>query len=437
MGTLTKKVREGYKDTEVGEVPIEWEVGKLGDLGETIIGLTYKPDNLVEKGQGTLVLRSSNIKENALSFSDNKYVNLKIPTKLLVKENDILICSRNGSKELIGKSALIRKEDENMTFGAFMTVYRSSINSYLYHCFKTNLFKKQINANLGATINQVTTKNLNSFKFPIPPLKEQQKIVEILSTLDEQIENMKQLMSEMEVLKTGLMYQLLTRGIDHTEFAQTILGELPADWEINKLGDNGDLLGGFAFKSKDFLNAQVIDSYQVLKMGNVKMGRLDLLKSPAFISKAVVSNKHEKYFLFKGDILISLTGTVGKKDYGNVAIVDQDNQYLLNQRVACFRPVKGKKLRSFYFYYMQSRLFRDAFFQLGLGGTGNQTNVSVKDLGNIYVASPPIEEQQKIADILSTIDEQIESYEQEKENYIELKKGLMQQLLTGKLRVTV
>ena len=127
-----KKVREGYKITEFGEIPSEWEVKKLKDLGNSVIGLTYSPDDLVDGCNGTLVLRSSNIRNNRIVFDDNKYVNKDIQEKLIVKENDILICSRNGSKELIGKCALIDKKAEGSSFGAFMTIYRSKYNEYLF-----------------------------------------------------------------------------------------------------------------------------------------------------------------------------------------------------------------------------------------------------------------------------------------------------------------
>ena len=135
------------------------------------------------------MLRSSNIRNNRIVFDDNKYVNKDIQEKLIVKENDILICSRNGSKELIGKCALIDKKAEGSSFGAFMTVYRSKYNKYLFNVFTSYMFKRQIYNNLGATINQITTDNLNNFKIIVPTIKEQEKISSILSTVDEQIDN--------------------------------------------------------------------------------------------------------------------------------------------------------------------------------------------------------------------------------------------------------
>ena len=108
----------------------EWEDKKLGEVGENIIGLTYSPTDVTNDGTGILVLRSSNIKEGRLDKSDQVRVNKKIKDKIIVQPNDILICTRNGSQRLIGKSVIIN-DDEVMTFGAFMSVYRSKYNRFI------------------------------------------------------------------------------------------------------------------------------------------------------------------------------------------------------------------------------------------------------------------------------------------------------------------
>src|SRR5690606_5656442 len=126
-------IKPGYKKTKVGVIPEDWEVKKLGELGKVLNGLTYSPNDIKE--DGTLVLRSSNIQNGELSFEDNVYVNTDNLKFNPVKENDILICVRNGSKNLIGKNAIITKEFEGFAFGAFMSIYRSKLNKYLFHFF--------------------------------------------------------------------------------------------------------------------------------------------------------------------------------------------------------------------------------------------------------------------------------------------------------------
>ena len=212
-----KEVRSGYKRTKVGVIPMEWAVKKLGEIGDSKIGLTYSPDDVVDS-KGLLVLRSSNIRNGSLVYEDNVFVNKEVKEELLTKENDILICARNGSKSLIGKNALITSKAINLTFGAFMSIYRSEYNKFLFQMFQTELYKKQISINLGATINQITTKNLNDFIFPIPPINEQEKIVEILSTWDSAIEKQEQLIEKKKEFKKGLMQRLLSGEVRFKEF---------------------------------------------------------------------------------------------------------------------------------------------------------------------------------------------------------------------------
>ena len=148
-----KKLKE-YKQTEIGVIPEDWDVKNLGDIGDSIIGLTYTPRDVVSYGK--LVHRSSNIQNNRLSYNDNVYVNKTINENLILRENDILICVRNGSRDLIGKSALIKGKAVGETFGAFMSVFRSDeYQPFIFYLFLSNLVQRQINQSLGATINQI------------------------------------------------------------------------------------------------------------------------------------------------------------------------------------------------------------------------------------------------------------------------------------------
>jgi type I restriction enzyme S subunit len=186
----------------------DWEVKTLGEVGECIIGLTYRPDNV--KSNGILVLRSSNIQNSALAYNNNVFVDLTVSERLINKENDILICVRNGSKNLIGKCALIKGDAIGETFGAFMSMFRSPYNVYLINVFQSHIIKKQIEEHLGATINQITNKSLNSFKVPFPPFEEQTRIATILSDMDAAIEGLEKQLEKYRAVKVGLMQELLS-----------------------------------------------------------------------------------------------------------------------------------------------------------------------------------------------------------------------------------
>ena len=209
FGPQTKS--PSYKQTELGPIPDDWEVKCLGEIAETFTGLTYSPENVYE--HGTLVLRSSNIKNEQLCFEDNVFVQMSIPERAFVKENDILICVRNGSKALIGKSAIITKSAVGMAFGAFMTVLRSTIvnQNYLLYVWQSDFVQKQVADNLGATINQITNADFKKFNVIISPNRQEQTaIANVLSSMDKEIETLNTKLEKYRNLKTAMMQQLLT-----------------------------------------------------------------------------------------------------------------------------------------------------------------------------------------------------------------------------------
>jgi len=108
-------IHDGYKLTELGEIPEDWQCVQLGEIGQCIIGLTYSPQNVSDSG--ILVLRSSNVQNGKLTYEDNVFVNMELPERVIVKKGDILICVRNGSRQLIGKCALIDQKAEGFATG--------------------------------------------------------------------------------------------------------------------------------------------------------------------------------------------------------------------------------------------------------------------------------------------------------------------------------
>lgn len=200
---------KGYKDSELGQIPEDWEVVCLGDIGQALIGLTYSPNDTAEFG--TLVLRSSNVQNGKLSFDNNVFVRMALPDRVIVKEGDILICVRNGSRQLIGKCALIDKKTEGSAFGAFMSVYRTKSYGFIFYQFQSNIIQNQINETMGATINQITNKDLNSFRIMQPLIaKEKNEIYETIKDLDKDINLDIKRLNKLISIKQGMMQELLT-----------------------------------------------------------------------------------------------------------------------------------------------------------------------------------------------------------------------------------
>ena len=147
---------------------LNWPLVKLSAIAEYRIGLTYKPEAV--SSSGIAVLRSGNIQNSQLCYEDTIYVNSKVDPKLLLKKNDILMCARNGSQSLVGKVALIENDISNTTYGAFMMAISSKYYVYLFEYFRSQAFRRLISVGSTTTINQVTTRMLNSIIIPLPDL---------------------------------------------------------------------------------------------------------------------------------------------------------------------------------------------------------------------------------------------------------------------------
>lgn len=188
--------------------PKGWDLVKLSTIAEYFNGLTYKPENVVNNG--TIVLRSSNIQNSGLDFNDIVRVNAKIKDKIFVKDNDILMCSRNGSAKLVGKVALIKNLNEPMTFGAFMMIIRSNEKyaNYLLNYFKTLAFRRQISTGATTTINQITGSMLDRISLPLPNDMALNQFTEIAKSIETQKQRLEKQLTEQENLFKSLQQRV-------------------------------------------------------------------------------------------------------------------------------------------------------------------------------------------------------------------------------------
>lgn len=210
----------------------------------------------------------------------------------------------------------------------------------------------------------------------------------------------------------------------------TPVGWIPEEWEVKRLNQVAEVKGGFAFDSSKF---QGEGAYQVIKMSNLYEGILDLTRSQSFLNN--LTPQEAEFILKSGDIIITLTGTVGKRDYGYSFLVTSESNLLLNQRVAKVSADPEVADPTFLSYELKTNRFLNPLFYSSRGGTGNQANVGKTDLANISVALPPLPEQRAIAALLSTWDKAIDKTIQLITQKEFRKKWLMQQLLTGKKRL--
>lgn len=160
---------------------------KMGLLADAIIGITYSPNDVVEEGR-TKVYRSGNVQDSRINRQNMLAVNVEIPPHLKFQEDDILMCSRNGSANLVGKNAIVGPEDLGHTWGAFMTVIRSDLNRYLFWFFRSPQFDAHRGLFSTSTINQLTTGILNRIPVPLPPRGRRDEIVKALELEVEEID---------------------------------------------------------------------------------------------------------------------------------------------------------------------------------------------------------------------------------------------------------
>ncbi|MCL6572755.1 MAG: restriction endonuclease subunit S [Bacillus sp. (in: Bacteria)] len=424
-----KEVREGFKMTKLGYIPTDWNIRKVNDFTNEHKQGFYTKEGYTD--EGTYLIRITDLQNPKINFDCMPKIEIDNKTykQFKVEEKDFLF-ARSGA---IGRYGIVNKDNPAAIFASYLIRFKFDLtkinNTYFGYFYESNLCMAQLKAiTQGSTNININADNIKSLSVPIPTIEEQQKIAEILSSVDEQIENTDQLIDKSKELKKGLIQQLMTKGIGHTEFKQTELGEIPVEWRITTLSEISDFITKGSTPTT-YGYEWVESGIQFFKSDVVKEGRF-VYGDYKFISEEAHMQMSRSKIL-TGDILITITGNIGR-----VAIVPKEiKESNINQHIARIRVMNESVNPLFVYHWLNQEKLVDYYMLIKTGLAYPQ--ISLKQVRETIVPIPSNKEQQKIAEILSTIDLQIENYEQEKEKYAELKKGLMQQLLTGKLRVTV
>jgi len=404
----------GYQYSDVGVIPDDWDAKTLGEIGESLIGLTYRPSQV--RAHGTLVLRSSNVQNGGLCFEDNVFVHANIPKRIMVRPGDILVCVRNGSRDLIGKSALIDERGVGMTFGAFMAVFRSQHGKLLHQVFQSGIFKKQINEHLGATINQITNKSLNSFKVPLPRTDEERiKIANALGDVDALLTAFDRIIAKKRELKQAAMQQLLTGGTRLRGFA--------GEWKVKKLGDIASIVSGGTPRTTvlSYWNGGIkwCTPTDITRYSGKYLSETDRTISHAGLSSSGAT------LLPIGALLLCSRATIGEV---KIAIAPMAT----NQG---FKSLICRPRISNEFIYYKLLTMKQQMIERAFGSTFLE--ISTRNVAALEVAMPPYEEQIAIAKILSDMDAELSVLEARFDKIRNLKQAMMQQLLTGKTRLII
>jgi type I restriction enzyme S subunit len=388
------------------EFSSDWEEKTLGDIGENIIGLTYSPSNITDDKSYPIVLRSSNIKNDMLDLNDQVRVKEKIPEKLFTNRDDILICTRNGSQRLIGKNVLISNTEIPMTFGAFMSVYRSPFNKFMVHLFKTDNYNEQIQMNLGARINQITTKNLNAFSFWFPSLPEQTKIANFLTAVDKKISLLTQKADLLSQYKKGVMQQIFSQ-------------------ELRFKDDDGCEFGGWEEKSlKEFLvkhDEKTIQSNQYPVLTSSRKGMF--FQKDYFDGQDVASKDNTGYNVVP-------FGFFTFRHMSDDVTFTFNRNYLVDKGiVSTLYPVFTTQYINDDFLQIKLNYgneFREYALQQKQGGS--RTYMYFSKLEKLKLWLPSLPEQTKIANFLTAVDEKITNNQTQLNAVKQYKQGLLQQM---------
>jgi len=419
-----------FKDTEIGRIPKEWEVVRLGDKKiskELFYGITAKATN---KDTGLKMLRTTDIKNYSVNWESLPFCEITEKredlSRYFLKEGDLII-ARAGT---VGISVLVDKDYKNVIFGSYLikVILNSTVNpKFLHYFLQSHLYWSHLRKAQGSTLKNINLPLLKSLLIPLPPLPEQRRIAEILSTVDDAIQKVDAAISKTERLKKGLLHELLTKGIGHKEFKDTEIGRIPREWEVVRLGEVAEVMSGLYFKFSEFVNKGV----RCFKIDNVGFGEV-IWDVVTFLPDDYLL-KYKELVLKEGDIVMALNRPIINGKLKIAMLRNKDVPSILYQRVGKI-IIKSQELSNYYlFYLLASEKFKKQLSR-SLIGT-DQPYVRNSLLLKIKIPLPPLPEQRRIAEILSTVDQKLDLLKRRKEKLIRIKKGLMNDLLTGKRRV--
>ena len=424
------------------ELPEGWAWCRLSMVGTTNIGLTYKPADVSE--EGTIVLRSCNIRNGKIDLEDLVRVKTDIRDNQYIEKNDILICARNGSRSLVGKCAVMNNIGEKTSFGAFMAVFRSICYRYVYHYFNTLLFRSAFDNDDSKQINQVTQAILRDTMIPLPPFAEQESIVSTLDEtfalvdlINEETENIEFLIksTKAHILDLAIRGKLVPQNPDD-EPASVLLERIRAEKEeLIKQGKiKRDKKESVIFKGED-------NSYYDEIPKNWAMTTLNQLTHALLLNDGdwILSENMNP----QGEVKLIQLGSVGMMQYvdkGFKYLAENTFQklnctqiysgYMLINRIvsdkmcSCILPsIEGKLITTvdtcwvatkkewynlkYLMYTLSSPTFQ-SLVMLNSAGT-TRKRISKNNLINLPFAVPPLEEQYRIVEAIDNAFNQLDT----------------------------
>ncbi|EQC3365162.1 restriction endonuclease subunit S [Vibrio cholerae] len=425
----TNGIPVGYKQTEVGIIPEDWETKPLGELVEIYSG--DSPSKFVFSTEGTPYFKVEQL-NNGSVYADTTPYFIHSSKKVLAGS---VIFPKRGASILSNKIRVLKYDSFMDTNLMALTCHHGLDELFLYN----QLTYRGLDSVADTTsIPQINNKHISPYLVPLPRKAEQTAIANALSDVDALISELKKLIAKKQAIKTATMQQLLTGRTRLPQFAlradgtpkgtkPSELGEIPEDWERISIGRDTVLkarIGWQALTTKEYQTTG--DIYLVtgtdFDSGAVKWERCFYVSEWRY-------KQDQNIQLRNDDVLITKDGTIGKVGY----VTALSRPATLNSGVFVVRPKNNNLMQRFLFYVLTSRVFDDFINRITAGST--ITHLYQKDFVNFEFSAPCIEEQTAIATILSDMDEEIQALEQRLGKTRQIKQGMMQELLTGKTRL--
>ncbi|AEF96296.1 restriction endonuclease subunit S [Methanotorris igneus] len=431
---------ENFKDSEIGKIPEDWDVKTLDDISKNMYyGITAKA-----VGESTILkmIRTTDIKDYKIDWQNLPYCEITEKrknniSKYFIKKGDILI-SRAGT---VGVSVLVDRDVDNVIFGSYLIkidLKNDYVNpQFVYYYLQSPYYWNHIkNTSAGSTLKNINLPIIKSLKIPLPSLEEQKAIAKVLSDFDSLIETINKQIETLNKTKKGMMQQLLTGNIrvkikdgkitfqKENNFKDTEVGKIPEDWEVVRLGDVAYkfISGGTpSTKVPQYWNGDIpwIRSVHITKF------YIDKNSIEQYITKEGLENSAAK-IVPKGNLIIATRVGIGKSAVNLIDVA-------INQDLTGIVLNKSKIEPFFLVWYLNSPKITSLLESFSRGTTIK--GIPQDYIRKLVIPLPPLEEQKKIAEILSNIDKKIEIKRKEKEQVEKAKKKVMDLLLSGKVRV--
>ena len=403
-----------FKETPIGKIPKDWEVVRINELCKVRRGASPRPirDPSYFSDSGRGWIRISDV-TNTYKYlrKTTQYLSEKgISKSVKVNPRDLImsICATIGKPIILDMEACIHDG-----FVWFSKLSNKVDTEYLFYVLQMNEIKF-VNMKQTGTQGNLNTTLVGKIHISLPSIPEQQKIAEILSTTDEAIQKVDEVIAKTERLKRGLMQELLTKGIRHKEFKQTPIGKIPKTWQILRLGDVITYQKGR--KPATIFDREEPNTLPYLTAETLRTGIFtQWAKQNADVIKV---NKDDLTLIWDGfycgDVFTGFEG-------------------ILSSTMIRIKPKKPDLHKRFLFYFLK---IRSKELNVKIAGMYLK-HVSKAVFESLKVPVPSLKEQKKIAQILLTIDKKLEFERGEKARLERMKQGLMNLLLTGKIRVKV